>query len=74
MLPAANNPVWTQIVTGKRPVKTAKLAINLLIQGNKMSYEKDPSPKNVAELAARTFKFFTQFELAFGSELAKILA
>jgi hypothetical protein len=74
MLPAANSIVWTQIVTGKRPVKTGKLAINLLVQGNKTSYEKDPSPKNVAELSARTYKFFTQFELAFGSEFAKILA
>jgi hypothetical protein len=61
-------------VTGKRSVKTDKLAINLLFQGNKMSFERDSSPANIEQLAVKTHKFFVQFEAAFGSDFARILA
>jgi hypothetical protein len=74
MLPAVNHPVWTHIVTGKRPVESGKLAINLFVKNNKMSLEKDRSPANVQQLAARTHAFFTQYEKMFAAELEKILA
>ncbi len=74
MLPAANHPVWTQIATGKRPVQSEKLAINLFVKNNKMSLERDTSPANVQLLAARTHAFFTQYEKMFAAEFEKILA
>ena len=37
MLPDVSNPVWMQIVTGKRTVQSTKATFNLLIQNNKMS-------------------------------------
>ena len=73
MIPAADHSIWTQIVTGKRPVHSEKLAINLLIQNNKIDLAKDPSPANVAQLTIRTHKFFSQYEKIFATEFAKIL-
>jgi hypothetical protein len=74
MLPAANSPVWMQIATGKRPVRTEKLAINLFAKNNAMSFAKDSSPANVQQLAARTYEFFLKYEKIFASEFDKILA
>jgi hypothetical protein len=73
MIPAENHPVWTQIATGKKSMQCGKLAINLLAQSNKLSYERDPSPANVKKLADHTRAFFVQYEKAFTSEFAKIL-
>jgi hypothetical protein len=73
MIPAIDHPIWVKIVTGKVPVQSSKLAINLLIQNNKMDYEKDPSPARLKQLVARTHQFFCQYELAFSAEFAKIL-
>ena len=73
MLPDIDHPVWLQIVTGKKPVQSSKATFNLLIHGNKMSYERDPSPDNVRQLIAKTHSFFTQYQSIFASEIAKIL-
>jgi hypothetical protein len=74
MRPAANHPIWTQIATGKRPVHTEKLAINLFAKNNAMSLAKDSSPANVQQLAARTHEFFVKYEKISASEFDKILA
>ena len=74
MLPAANHPIWTQIATGKKPVQSGKLAINLFVQNNKFSLDRDSSPANVQQLAAKTHAFFVQYEKIFSSEFDKILA
>ena len=74
MLPAANHPVWTQIATGKKPIQSGKLAINLFMQNNKSSLDRDPSPANVQKLAAKTYEFFHQYEKIFANEFEKILA
>ena len=74
MLPAANHPIWTQIATGKKPVQSGKLAINLFVQNNKFSLDRDSSPANVQQLAAKTHEFFVQYEKIFSSEFDKILA
>jgi hypothetical protein len=74
MLPAATHSVWAQIATGKKPIRSDNLAINLLVKSNHMSFEKDRSPANVQQLAAKTYKFFVQYEKFFASEFDKILA
>jgi hypothetical protein len=73
MLPAANHPVWTQIATGKTPIHSEKLAINLFAKNNAMSLERDASPANVQQLAAKAHEFFTKYEKLFASEFDKIL-
>jgi hypothetical protein len=73
MLPDVNHPVWMRIVTGKKPIRTTKATINLLIQSNSMSYEKDSSPANVAELIDRTHGLFARYGSIFGAEIAEIL-
>jgi hypothetical protein len=73
MLPGVNDPVWMQIVTGKKPIRSTKATINLLIQSNKMSYERDPSPLNVAGLIAKTHGLFARFRSIFGTEIEEIL-
>jgi hypothetical protein len=73
MLPAASHPVWVQIATGKKPVQSGNLAINLLAKSNKNSFERDPSSENVKLLAAKTHEFFIKYELVFASEFAQIL-
>ncbi len=71
-IPAADNPIWTQIATGEKNIRSAKLAINLLIQSNKISLEKDASEDNVKQLAAKTYAFFLQYENVYDYEFAKI--
>jgi len=73
MIPAVDHPIWSQIAAGKKPVQSAKLAINLLIQGNSIAYAKDPSPASVKQIAIRTHSFFCQYEKVFTAEFAKIL-
>lgn len=73
MLPDVSHPAWTQFVTGKKPLQSGKATLNLLIQSNKMSYERDPSPANVRQLATKTHRFFSHFEAIFSSEIATIL-
>lgn len=74
MLPAPNHPVWSQIATGKKPVTSAKLAINLLIQNCKIEFQRDSSPANAAQLATRVHRFFQQNEKVFPDEIKRILA
>ena len=74
MLPALTHRVWSEIATGKRPIRSDNLAINLLVKSNHMSFEGDPSPANVQQLAAKTYKFFVQYEKFFAREFDKILA
>jgi hypothetical protein len=74
MLPAATHRVWSEIATGKKPVRSSNLALNLLIKNNHISFGKDPSQANVQLLAAKTHKFFVQYEKFFASEFDKILA
>jgi signal recognition particle receptor subunit beta len=73
MIPDMNHPVWAQIVTGKKHIKSAKATVNLLIQGNKMSYERDPSPENIQKLMKRTSCFFIQYQAIFPDEVAQVL-
>ncbi len=73
MLPAVDHPAWSQFVTGKKPVQSSKATLNLLVQRNKMRYEKDPSPANVKELVRMTHNFFIQYESLFAVEIAQIL-
>jgi len=72
MVPDVNHPVWMRIVTGSKPMKSAKATVNLMIHNNKSSYERDPSPDNVKELIAKTHKFFAQYEAIFPNEIAQI--
>jgi hypothetical protein len=72
MLPDIHDPVWAGIISGKRPLQSTKPTFNLLIQGNKMSYERDPSPANVEVLIARTHKFLRQYEALFADEIAAL--
>ena len=73
MLPDVNQSVWAQFVMGKKPVRSNKATINMLIHNNKASYERDPSPANVKHLVAKTHAFFSQFQAIFTNELAEIL-
>ena len=72
MLPEIHDPVWAGIVSGKRPIQSTKPTLNLLIQSNKMNYERDPSPANVEVLVARTHKFLKQYEALFAEEIAAL--
>lgn len=73
MLPAANHPVWAQILTGKKPVTSGKLAINLLIQNCKLDFQRNTAPENAAMLAHRIHDFFVKNEKVFTDEFQKIL-
>jgi hypothetical protein len=73
MIPDVQHPVWVQIVTGKKQLISSKTTFNMLIHNNKMSYERDPSPRNIQQLIAKTHKFMAQFESVFASEVTQIL-
>jgi hypothetical protein len=73
MLPDVSHPAWTRFVTGQGPLQCGKATVNLLVQGNKMSYERDPSAANVRQLATKTHRFFSHFEAIFSNEIATIL-
>lgn len=70
MVPSASHPVWEQFAMGRKQIPSTKSTLNLLVQHNKMCYERDQSPANVKVLANYSFEFFTKFESLFSSELA----
>ena len=72
MLPDRSHPVWEQIASGKKPVQSQRPTVNLLLQANKMSYERDQSPANLRQLADKTHHFFSQYEALFSAEIAQI--
>jgi hypothetical protein len=72
MIPPIDHPVWVQFVTGKKTIKSSRATFNMLVQNTKMEYERDASPANTRELISRSYKFFTQFESVFPSEIAQI--
>jgi hypothetical protein len=74
MVPPLQNYIWTDIVTGKRPVTSSKLAINLMVKNVQMSYEHDHSPANVQALTLRVHDFFTKNERIFDEEFKRILS
>jgi hypothetical protein len=74
MIPPLHNLVWTQIVTGRKPVTSTKLAINLLVKNVQMSYARDQSPENVQVLVQRAREFFTTNERVFDEEFKRILS
>jgi len=73
MLPDISHPVWMQIITGERRFQSTKPTLNLLVQMNKMSYERDPSPANVKALIAKTHSFFSLYQALFADEIVAIL-
>ena len=73
MLPDVNHPVWVQFVTGKKPLRSTKTTINMLVHNNKASYERDPSTANLKQLIAKSHAFFSQFQPIFSTEIAEIL-
>jgi hypothetical protein len=72
MLPAADHPGWTQLITGKKQVQSSKATFNMLVHSNQMSYERDPSPANVNDLIAKSHAFLSKYESLFTSEIARI--
>ena len=72
MLPAVDHPAWTQLVTGKKQVRSRKATFNMLIHSNEMSYEKDQSPDNVKDLVFKSYAFLTKYESLFKNEIARI--
>jgi hypothetical protein len=73
MVPDVSHPCWAQFVRGKKQIQCSKPTLGLLIQNNKMSYERDPSPENVRRLIEKAQRFFVQYEPLFGEELAELL-
>jgi hypothetical protein len=73
MLPEIDHPVWAEIVTGKKRFQSNRPTFNLLLQSNKMNYERDPSPENLQALIARTYSFLSQYQALFAGEIASIL-
>ena len=59
MVPPLQSSIWTDIVTGKRPVTSSKLAINLMTKNVQMHYAFDTSPESVRSLVQRVHEFFT---------------
>ncbi len=73
MVPNTSDPCWERFVTGDRQLQSSKPTLGLLIQSNKMSYERNQSAANVRQLAEKSQRFFAQFESLFADELAQIL-
>lgn len=73
MVPDVSDPCWERFVSGKRQLQSSKPTLGLLIQSNKMAYERDQSLANVQQLAEKTQRFFAQFESLFAGELSQIL-
>ena len=73
MIPPVDNPIWKKLVKGEKPIASSKLAINLMSQNTKLSYQNDPSDENVNRLSQHMHKFFKQYEVVFAAEFKNIL-
>lgn len=73
MVPPLQDHIWTDIVTGKRPVASSKLSINLMVMNVRMSSDRDHSPANIQALSLRVHEFFTNNERIFDEEFKRIL-
>ena len=72
MVPPTSNPMWAKLVKGELELKSSKLALNMLLFNNRLSYAKDTSPANLQKLIAHTYEFFVKFEGTFKEELQRL--
>jgi hypothetical protein len=73
MIPPVHSAIWKKLVKGEKPITSSKLAINLMAQNTKLKYQEDPSPENVERLVQHMYKFFSQYESVFATEIKNIL-
>ncbi|MGA2350343.1 MAG: hypothetical protein ABSF70_07920 [Terracidiphilus sp.] len=73
MLPDVNQPVWKNVVSGEKALRSSKATVNLLVQGSKMSYGRDPSLANVQQLIVKMHSFFTRYESSFPEEVSQLI-
>jgi len=62
MLPPLSNPVWQDLVTGRKVIKSSNLAFNMHLFSLKLQYRKDPSEECVQKLAELARDFMVKFE------------
>jgi hypothetical protein len=74
MIPPLNSPIWGELVTGRRPMTSTKLAVNLLSTSVSLEYKRDPTPAKIAQLAQRVREFFVKYEVAFAADFQKMLS
>lgn len=74
MVPPSTNPQWEKLVTGELELKSSKLALNMLIFNNRLSYSRDSSTENLERLVAHTREFFSKFEDGFKDELKRLFS
>ncbi|MGC4051590.1 MAG: hypothetical protein QM757_19740 [Paludibaculum sp.] len=72
MIPPAEHPCWTQLVTGARNLRSNNLSFNMLLFTIRLRYKSDPSGENLRELGQHARQFCEKFESLLTSELAAL--
>ncbi len=72
MLPPITNPIWEDLVTGAKELKSSNIAINLLLFNSKLRYKKDPTPSNLHILVFHAYEVFKKQEPILNDELTQI--
>ena len=72
MIPPVSNPVWEQLVTGQKVIKSSNLAFNMHMYSLRLQYKTDPSPASVAKLADHARQFVIKFADSLKPEMAAL--
>ena len=72
MLPSITSPIWAELVTGARELRSSNIAINLLLFNSRLRYKKDPSTSNLNILILHAYEVFRKQEPILDEELKQI--
>jgi hypothetical protein len=72
VLPPITSSIWVELVTGARELRSANIAINLLLFNSKLRYKRDPSKANVTLLVIHAYEVFKKQEPILEGELDQL--
>ncbi|MGJ5817897.1 hypothetical protein [Paludibaculum fermentans] len=73
MIPPAEHPCWTQLVTGARAVRSNNLSFNMLLFTIRLRYQGNPTVENLEELCRHAREFCVKFERVLTPELTALV-
>jgi hypothetical protein len=72
MVPPVDDPIWARLITGEAHVRSANVAINMLLFNSRLQYQRDPSPQNLGQLVSKAHGVFAKYEKALSNELCQL--
>lgn len=73
MVPPSSHPVWRDLITGRKTLRSDSVALNMLLYNAKLKMSRGAEPEEEIELIHRAHALFEKLEFCLQDELAQLL-